>query len=184
MPLDPHEVQAETVRYLVAKNQELAAEVARLQDLADARLYRARAARVTLESVGIPRSEPVDVSAARAASMIEDLRAEVARLTAALADAQAGPVVKWQDHPQVGLLGEDRSWSVVERGHFRLWVDVDGWHLLCSLPGLPANRSIASGPETGDAGKAACEAAYRRAVGLPPRTVCPPVATAIITSTL
>ena len=38
MPLDPHEVQAETVRYLVAKNQELAAEVARLQDLADARL--------------------------------------------------------------------------------------------------------------------------------------------------
>lgn len=31
MPLDPHEVQAETVRYLVAKNQELAAEVARLR---------------------------------------------------------------------------------------------------------------------------------------------------------
>jgi hypothetical protein len=31
MPLDPHEVQTETVRYLVAKNQELAAEVARLQ---------------------------------------------------------------------------------------------------------------------------------------------------------
>ena len=89
MPLDPNEVQAETVRYLVAKNQELAAEVARLQVLADARLYRARAARITLESVGIPRSEPVDVGAARAAGMIEDLRAEVARLTAALAAAQA-----------------------------------------------------------------------------------------------
>lgn len=161
---------------------DLRAAFARLQDLADARLYRARAARITLKSVGIPRSEPVDVGAARAAGIIEDLRAEVARLTAALAAAQ--PVVEWEDHPQVGLLGEDRSWSVVERGYFRLWADVDGWHLLCSLPGLPANRSIASGPETGDAGKAACEAAYRRAVGLPPRTVCPPVATAIITSTL
>ena len=236
---------------------DLRAAVARLQDLADARLYRARAARITLKSVGIPRSEPVDVGAARAAGMIEDLRAEVARLAAALAaapeaarrwaaireavaavhaatglagdapltddavaellagalqnaarvhyaetalrtDAEAHskatarllglvdgqreraeraeaalaaaqPVVEWQDHPQVGLLGEDRSWSVVELGHFRLWVDVDGWHLLCSLPGLPANRSIASGPETGDAGKAACEAAYRRAVGLPPK---------------
>lgn len=104
---------------------------------------------------------------AAAPSDIAAMLSELDRLTAALAAAQ--PVVEWQDHPQVGLLGEDRSWSVVERGHFRLWVDVDGWHLLCSLPGLPANRSIASGPETGDAGKAACEAAYRRAVGLPPK---------------
>lgn len=104
---------------------------------------------------------------AAAPTDIAALLSELDRLTAALAAAQ--PVVEWQDHPQVGLLGEDRSWSVVERGHFRLWVDVDGWHLLCSLPGLPANRSIASGPETGPAGKAACEAAYRRAVGLPPK---------------
>ena len=68
---------------------DLRAAFARLQDLADARLYRARAARITLESVGIPGSEPVDVSAARAAGMIEDLRAEVARLTSELAAAQS-----------------------------------------------------------------------------------------------
>lgn len=80
--------------------------------------------------------------------------------------AAAQPVVEWEDHPQVGLLGEDRSWSVAERGYFRLWVDVDGWHLLCSLPDMPANRSIASGSETGPAGKSAAEAAYRKAAGL------------------
>ena len=123
------------------------------------------------------RAATVDAAAADCAAQLRAIAAapsdiaamlsELDRLTAALAAAQ--PVVEWQDHPQVGLLGEDRSWSVVERGHFRLWVDVDGWHLLCSLPGLPANRSIASGPETGPAGKAACEAAYRRAVGLPPK---------------
>ena len=70
---------------------DLRAEVARLQDLADARLYRARAARIALESVGIPHSEPVDVSAGRAAGMIEDLRAEVARLTA---DAQRWAMIR------------------------------------------------------------------------------------------
>ena len=120
MPLDPHEVQAETVRYLVAKNQELAAEVARLQDLADARLYRARAAQITLESVGCPRSEPVDVGAARAAGMIEDLRAEVARLTAALAAAQA---------ERDRLAADAQRWAMIRDTVTRLDAE--------SRPGLP-----------------------------------------------
>ena len=152
---------------------DLRAEVARLQDLADARLYRARAARITLESVGCPRSEPVDVGAARAAGMIEDLRAEVDRLTAALADAQ--PVVEWR---------EDVGFSHARIGRFWMVVRRDGWRLELSQPFSSTPDLVEGGPETGPAGKAACEAAYRRAVGLPPRTVCPPVATAILTSTL
>ena len=173
MPLDPHEVQAETVRYLVAKNQELAAEVARLQDLADARLYRAYTARITLESVGIPRSEPVDVSAARAAGMIEDLRAEVDRLTAALAAAQ--PVVEWRRLPPAISMDLPQGWGAT-RGRLDFVVydhpgESVGWKILVQRP---AGRSVlyADGPETGPAGKAACEAAYRRACGLPAIPAC------------
>ena len=138
---------------------DLRAEVARLQDLADARLYRARAARIILESVGIPRSEPVDVGAARAAGIIEDLRAEVARLTAALAAAQAAPVVEWR---------EDVGFSHARIGRFWMVVRRDGWRLELSQP-FSTTDLVEGGPETGDAGKAACEAAYRRAVGLPPK---------------
>ena len=143
---------------------DLRAEVARLQDLADTRLYRARAARIALDSVGIPRSEPVDVSAARAAGMIEDLRAEVARLTAALAAAQAAPVVGWY----ATTVGE-----AARVGMFWMGLGPGGWTLRVRLPyGFGAGELIDSGPETGPAGKAACEAAYRRACGLPAIPPC------------
>ena len=132
---------------------DLRAEVARLQDLADARLYRARAARIPLESVGIPRSEPVDVSAGRAAGIIEDLRAEVARLTAALAAAQAGPVVEWHR-----ILDFDRA----EMGYLILTVHSDGWTIRAVDIAIDELATLAEGDEGGDAGKAACEAAYRR----------------------
>ena len=136
----------------------LRSEVTRLQDLADARLYRARTARIALESVGIPRSEPVDVGAARAAGMIEDLRAEVARLTAALAAAQAAPVVEWRG--DVGTVGV-----------FNAIVSAVGWVLF--VPLADGSRTVIGiGPETGPAGKAACEAAYRRACGLPAIPAC------------
>ena len=114
MPLDPHEVQAETVRYLVAKNQELAAEVA--------------------------------------------------RLTAALADAQAGPVVEWY----ATTVGE-----AARAGMFWMSIGPGGWALRVRLPyGFGAGELIEEGPETGPAGKSACEAAYRRACGLPAIPAC------------
>ena len=145
---------------------DLRAEVARLQDLADARLYRARAAQVTLESVGIPRSEPVDVSAGRAAGMIEDLRAEVARLTAALAAAQ--PVVEWCTRIDV---------EEATVGAFALLVESDGWRLEVS-DGTGDYWIVDSGDETGPAGKSAAEAAYRRACGFPPQAA--PVAPQVV----
>ena len=140
----------------------LRAAVARLQDLADARLYRARAARIALESVGIPRSEPVDVGAGRAAGMIEDLRAEVDRLTAALAAAQAAPVVEWRTRIDV---------EEATVGAFALLVETDGWRLEVS-DGTGDYWIVDSGDETGPAGKAAAEAAYRRACGLPAIPAC------------
>ena len=112
MPLDPHEVQAETVRYLVAKNQELAAEVARL------------------------RSE--------------------------LAAAQAGPVVEWRTRIDV---------EEATVGAFALLVESDGWRLEVS-DGTGDYWHVDSGDETGPAGKAACEAAYRRACGFPTAPPC------------
>ena len=156
----------------------LRAAVARLQDLADARLYRARTARIALESVGCPHSEPVDVSAARAAGMIEDLRAEVARLTAALAAAQAAPVVEWP---------APLSWTLVHRDGRRVWITMRGaftfdvldvpdpeyavgWFMAVN-DAHPSDEGW-GGPETGPAGKAACEAAYRRACGLPAIPPC------------
>ena len=142
---------------------DLRAEVTRLQVLADARLYRARTARIALESVGIPRSEPVDVGAARAAGMIEDLRAEVGRLTAALAAAQAAPVVEWR---------EDVGFSHARIGRFWMVVRRDGWRLEFSQPFSSTPDLVEGGPETGPAGKAACEAAYRRACGLPAIPAC------------
>ena len=144
----------------------LRAAVARLQDLADARLYRARAARITLESVGCPHSEPVDVSAARAAGMIEDLRAEVARLTAALAAAQAAPVVEWQEYTD--FMG-NAFWTCIRRP-LMLRVQSKGWDLVAIYG--ESYLELDSGEETGPAGKAACEAAYRRACGLPAIPAC------------
>ena len=119
MPLDPHEVQAETVRYLVAKNQELAAEVV--------------------------------------------------RLTSELAAAQ--PVVEWRRLPPAISMDLPQGWGAT-RGRLDFVVydhpgESVGWKILVQRP---AGRSVlyADGPETGPAGKAACEAAYRRAAGWVP----------------
>lgn len=177
MPLDP-----------TLTIDDLRAEVARLQDLADARLYRARAARITLESIGIPRSTPVDVGAARAVGIIEDLRAELARLQsggcardqrttqfcaeAVARDAEiarlrselaaAQPVVEWRG--DVGTVGV-----------FNAIVSAVGWVLF--VPLADGSRTVIGiGPETGPAGKAAAVAAYRRACGFPPQTARRPAA--------
>lgn len=83
---------------------------------------------------------------------------EIRRLTSELAAAQAGPVVEWrQKGPDV---------EEAHRNAFLLSVSIKGWQLLIWTKHhnfIPVD----SGPETGDAGKAACLAAYRRAIGLP-----------------
>lgn len=82
--------------------------------------------------------------------------AEIARLTSELAAAQ--PVVEWY----ATTVGE-----AARAGMFRLSVGPVIWTLRIRLPfGLGIGDLIESGPETGAAGKAACEAAYRRACGL------------------
>lgn len=113
MTLDPHEVQTESIRYLLAKNAEKDAEIARLT-------------------------------------------AELAAAQAELAAARRGPVVEWRTRIDV---------EEATVGAFVLLVESDGWRLEVS-DGTGDYWIVDSGPETGDAGKAACFAAYRKAAGL------------------
>ncbi len=89
--------------------------------------------------------------------------AEIARLTSELAAAQAeltaarrGPVVEWR---------KEKDWEEAEIGRFSLAVSDAGWSV--EIKGHSGMYELIDrGPETGPAGKAACEAAYRRAAGL------------------
>ena len=161
---EPHEVQTETMRYLLAKNAEKDAEIARLTSdlaaahaerdslhtVAESRLWRMRsAAQVLVAEIGAKGPENVDSTAGRAVAVIEALRDE---LTA----ARRGPVVEWRTRIDV---------EEATVGAFALLVESDGWRLEVS-DGAGDYWMVDSGPETGDAGKAACEAAYRRAAGL------------------
>lgn len=79
---------------------------------------------------------------------------EIHRLTAALAAAR--PVVEWVD-------------GCAQLGIFRLVVHRQGgWALMLAPRGIGAMspKDVTFGPETGDAGKAACYAAWLRACGL------------------
>lgn len=82
--------------------------------------------------------------------------AEIRRLTSELAAAQAGPVVEWRRR-------EYHEDAVI--GRFSLFVHRVGWEI--RMQDVYGERHpIVTGPETGDAGKTACEASYRRAIGL------------------
>ena len=81
------------------------------------------------------------------------LLAEVARLHSQLAAAQ--PVVEWRTRIDV---------EEATVGAFALLVETDGWRLEVS-DGSGDYWIVDSGDETGPAGKAAAEAAYRRACG-------------------
>ncbi len=87
---------------------------------------------------------------------------ELDRLTAALAAAQAAPVVEWRP--------DSHGWEVARVGSFVLKLQTGskcaGWRLFLG------DARVTDGPETGPAGKAACEAAYRRACGLPASPPC------------
>lgn len=96
------------------------------------------------------------VDAAMARILAKD--AEIRRLTSELAAAQAGPVVGWY----ATTIGK-----AARVGMFWMSNGPGGWTLRVMMPySFGAGELIESGPETGDAGKAACEAAYRRACGL------------------
>lgn len=95
----------------------------------------------------------VDSEAAKvtANAVFVELAAAQAELTA----ARRGPVVEWRK-----FLEYERA----SCGAFRLVVHGGGWYM--TAQGLERAATVDSGPETGDAGKAACEAAYRKAAGL------------------
>ena len=94
----------------------------------------------------------------------QDMLSEFDRLTTALAAAQAAPVVEWY----ATTVGE-----AARVGMFWMSIGPGGWTLRVRLPyGFGAGELIEEGPETGPAGKAACEAAYRRACGLPAIPAC------------
>ena len=121
-----------------------------LRIVAESRLMRMRSAsQVLVAEIGAKGPENVDSTAGRAVAVIEALRDE---LTA----ARRGPVVEWRTriHVQEATVGA-----------FALLVEPDEWRLEVS-DGAGDYWMVDSGPETGDAGKAACEAAYRRAAGL------------------
>lgn len=81
--------------------------------------------------------------------MLEAARSE-------LAAAQAGPVVEWRDR------GYHEG---AKAGRFLLFVHSRGWEIRVEDV-FGQQHPIVTGPETGPAGKAAAEAAYRRACGL------------------
>ena len=113
MTPDPHEVQTETIRYLLAVNAEKGEEIRRLT-------------------------------------------AELAAAQAELTAAMRGPVVEWRYLP--GSAG----WERADVGRFSLLLMGDsGWRLLFGDQAV-ADRGSPGGP----AGKAAAEAAYRKAAGL------------------
>ena len=90
--------------------------------------------------------------------LVEGQRARAERAEAELAAARRGPVVEWR---------QIRDFWRAEVGLFHLSVYDDQWTI--RVVDLEADEwaTIASGNEpTMDAGKAACEAAYRRAAGL------------------
>jgi len=92
-------------------------------------------------------------------SELDRLTAELAAAQAELSAARRGPVVEW--YPTT--VGE-----AARLGMFWLSVGPGGWTLRIRLPfGLGIGDLVESGPETGDAGKSAAEAAYRKAAGLP-----------------
>ena len=86
---------------------------------------------------------------------------EIERLRSEFAAAQ--PVVEWR---------EDVGFSHARIGRFWMVVRRDGWRLEFSQPFSSTPDLVEGGPETGPAGKAACEAAYRRACGLPAIPAC------------
>jgi hypothetical protein len=95
---------------------------------------------------------------------IAAMLSEIDRLTSELAAAQAGPVVGWY----ATTVGE-----AARVGMFWMGLGPGGWTLHVRLPyGFGAGELIDSGEETGDAGKAACLAAYRRACGFPTVPPC------------
>jgi len=126
------------------------AERDRLRTVAESRLMRMRsAAQVLVAEIGAKGPENVDITAGRAVAVIEALKAE-------LATARRGPVVEWRTRIDV---------EEATVGAFALLVEPDGWRLEVS-DGTGDYWIVDSGPETGDAGKAACFAAYLKAVGL------------------
>ena len=87
---------------------------------------------------------------------IAAMLSEIDRLTSELAAAQAGPVVEWH---------KEKDWEEADIGRFSLAVFDSGWSI--EIKGHSGMYELIDhGPETGDAGKAACIAAYRRACGL------------------
>ena len=86
----------------------------------------------------------------------------VPALLSGLAAAQAAPVVEWRP--------DSHGWEVARVGSFVLKLQTGskcaGWRLFLG------DARVTDGPETGPAGKAACEAAYRRACGLPAIPPC------------
>ena len=86
---------------------------------------------------------------------IRALLAEVDRLNAELSTIKRDSVVKWAD---------TLDGFKAEKGDFTFTVGPDGWWLSI-LDRRGVDAWIEGGNETGDAGKAACTAAYLRTVG-------------------
>ena len=80
----------------------------------------------------------------------------VPALLSGLAAAQAAPVVEWRP--------DSHGWEVARVGSFVLKLQTGskcaGWRLFLG------DARVTDGPETGEAGKAAAEAAWRRVCGL------------------
>ena len=86
---------------------------------------------------------------------------EIERLRSEFAAAQ--PVVEWH---------RIRDFDRAEMGYLILTVHSDGWTIRAVDIAVDELATLAEGDEGGDAGKAACEAAYRRACGIPTAPPC------------
>ena len=152
MSPDPHEVQTETIRYLLAVNAEKEEEIARLTS----ELAAAQAERDSLNAGKARLAEILGFEAdSEEANRWKWLNLEVSSLKDELTATRRGPVVEWE-----GVDG-DYTMSI---GGFSGSISEDGWAL--ELRTYLGSRGVDGGPETGDAGKAACFAAYLKAAGL------------------
>jgi len=106
-------------------------------------------------------SEEIGAAVADMPRIIADLLSEVDRLNTELAAAKVERVPEWRTFRWDGA-----TWHAANTEELCLLVGPDGWQMWRSVwAWLMKLNPMENGPETDDAGKAACMAAYLRAIG-------------------
>ena len=160
MTPDPHEVQTETIRYLLAVNAEKGEEIRRLTaELAAAQAERDRLAADAQRWAMIRDTVTRLDAVARPGLPMGDDDIEQVVLRVLQRAGKRKPQHGWVSHIMGGGIEEKAV------GKYGMTVSGGGW-LVVRWDKAGDYHVVDSGPETGPEGKAACFAAYLRAAGL------------------